>query len=312
MARLAATPEVASAGMINMVPIRTWGSNYTRINVTGEPEREASFVEVRRVTPEYFATMGIPLRRGRMLTPRDTAQLDRPILINTELARQLFGDEEPVGRRLDIDRGTHIVGVVGDVRVAGPDARPRPTFYLVTNVANDLVIRARTNTTAVVELVRRETQALDPNVSVLRVESMDDIVSRYLGNRRFQVTLISIFAVVALTLGAVGIYGVVAYAVQRQTREIGVRMALGARRQDVLRLIVGRGGRMALLGIGIGLAGAYWLRRYIDSLLFDVSTLDPMVYVGTASLLLGVAVAACWIPAHRAAAVHPSQALLYE
>jgi predicted permease len=309
---LVANREVESVGMVNMVPIRSFGNNFTRISVAGEPDREASFVENRQATPEYFATMGIPLIRGRLLTNRDTSSVNTPILINAELARQLFGDDDPLGRRLDMNSQPEIVGVVGDVRAAGPDERPRPTLYGVSTTASNLVVRARSMESLVMDLIRREAATLDPNVSVLRFDTMDDIISRSLGDRRFQITLIGIFAAAALILGAVGIYGVVAYAVQRQTREIGVRMALGARAGDVLQMVVWRGGRMALTGIAIGLIGAYLLREFVANMLFDVNAFDPMVYGGTGAILLGVALLACWVPAHRAAAVHPLEALRYE
>jgi predicted permease len=313
IARLETRPEIAGATLSSMVPIREFGNNWTEIGVAGR-EATASFVESRVVTPDFFRTIGIDLLRGRLPTDAEARDGAPVVLINRTLSVQLFGEEDPLGERLALG-GTNspeIVGVVSDVRDFGPDQRPRPTMYWPTSFAGNLVVRTDAGVGAIADIIRSAARDIDPNVPLVRVQHMDEIVDVALSNRRFQLTLLGVFALTALLLACVGIYGVLSYTVSRQTREIGVRMALGARASGVAGLIAWRGGRLALAGVALGLAGAAAVRRVIASQLFEVEAFDPAVYLGVTVLLLLVAAAACFLPARRAAAVEPTQALRME
>lgn len=315
-AELLALPQVRDVGLTNMVPIRQFGTNYTRVTAVGDPDRYASFVEVRRVSPEYFSTLGVPLVRGRMLTDQDTVAARPVIVINQQLAGLLFADQDPIGRQLDFgpqgNSRPEIIGVVGNVKAFGPDREVRPIFYYTSTNASNIVIRTAGDPLDVVPTVRQVAARIDPEVVIYRTERMTDIIDRSLGDRQFQLTLLVLFAGVALALGAVGIYGVMSYLVTQRTREFGVRIALGATTGSVLSLVLRQAGLLAAIGIGIGLLGAFALRRTIENLVFNVSPADPITYAVVATLLAAVAVAACLVPARRAAAVPPMVALREE
>lgn len=312
-------PRVEEVALTSMVPIRTYGTNYTRVTPRGNPDAFASFVEVRNVSPQYFDALGVPLVRGRMVTLQDTVAAAPRVVVNAHLARQLFGEGDPIGRQLDLGpQGSaggiypEIVGVVGDVRVFGPDRSMRPIFYYPTARASHVVIRTTGDPETLAPAVREVARAADPAVAVYRVETMEAIVEASLGDRRFQLTLLGVFAAVALALGAIGIYGVMSYTVAQRTREVGVRVALGATAANVLHLVLREGALLAAAGIGLGLAGAYAFRAAVGGLVFDVSPADPLTYGGVAVLLALVALAACFVPARRAARVEPMEALRYE
>jgi predicted permease len=308
MPQLTALPQVRQTGMINMIPARNFGNNFTTINVVGNEDREAHFVEARWASRTYFETMRIPLIRGRNFTDADVDSAANSIIINDELARQLFPEnEDPIGARLGADLGTdpEIVGVVGDVRNFGPDERPRPTIYRPVENSSNLVIRTAGDPLQLVPLVRQ-------TMRVYRVDTMTDILTRSLGDRQFQLILLLVFAGVGLVLGAVGIYGVMSYTVAQRTRELGVRMALGSSTSDVLRLVLGQGTKLAAIGVVLGAAGSLAMRSVLATVVYDVSTADPFTYVSVAGLLLAVAALACYIPARRAASVDPMEALRYE
>ena len=313
--QLTALPQVRHAGMANMMPARNFGNNFTTITVDGREEPQSHFVEARRVTSTYFETMGITLIRGRNFTDADLANSANAIVINEELVRQLFGEaEDPVGARLggDLSNPPQIVGVVGDVRSFGPDERARPAIYFPVQSSTNLVLRTVGDPLQLVPQVRQTIAGLDAAVRVYRVDTMTDILTRSLGDRQFQLTLLLIFAGVGLLLGSVGIYGVMSYAVAQRTRELGVRLALGASTGGVLRLVLSQGTKLALIGVGVGALGAFAARRVLANLVFEVSTFDPITYGAVAALLIGVAGLACYIPARRAARVDPMEALRYE
>lgn len=314
MARLEATPQIEATALSSMVPIREFGNNITELAAVGRGETRASFVETRFVTPQYFETMGIRLLSGRLPTDAEARDGAPVVLINRVLAGQLFGGEDPIGERLAITERyqPEVIGVVGDLRDFGPDQIPRPTFYGPANVLGNLMMRTRGELATTANVLRNVVQELDPEVAVVRIQTMQEIIDGALANRRFQLTLIAVFAATALLLACVGIYGVLSYTVARQTREIGVRMALGARAGAVAGQVALRGGRVALIGVLVGATGALALRKVIASQLFEVESFDPGVYVGVALLLLAVAAAACVIPARRAALVEPTQALRVE
>jgi putative ABC transport system permease protein len=276
------------------------------------------------VTPDYFRALGIPLARGRLFTDADREGTPPVCLINETLARQSFPGEDPVGKRIKqggSDRPDNqfmeVVGVVGDVRYEGLHAKVQPTFYLPYQQSPwfDMSLVVRTSVAeprSLAAAVSREVWALDRDLPVARVATMEELMSRSVAQPRFRTLLVAVFSCVALLLAAVGVYGVMSYAVVRRTHEIGVRVALGAQVRDVLRLVVGHGLRLVLAGIGLGLAGALLLTRVMEGLLYGVSAADPLTYAGIAVLLAAVALLASYIPARRATKVDPMVALRYE
>jgi putative ABC transport system permease protein len=270
------------------------------------------------VSPSYFEALHIPLRQGRLLTERDNAASPRVVLINEKAAGKLYPNENPIGKRVHISYEpamplAEIVGVVGDTKQYGRDAvntrqfyqsylqRPRGWMTLVLRTSGDPL--QSTNA------VRREVLAMDKDLPVADIQSMEEIVSSSVGDRRFSMQLLSIFAVLAVVLAAIGTYGVLAYAVVQRTHEIGIRMAIGARAGHILRLVVGEGTALAGVGVLIGTGAALALTRVLKSQLFGVSSTDPYVFSGVVVLLIGVAGLASLVPALRASATDPLRAL---
>jgi putative ABC transport system permease protein len=272
------------------------------------------------ISPGYFNAMGVPLVGGRLFTTRDTDASPKVAVVDQAFVRRHFPDEDPIGRGLDIGNGTdgpyEIVGVVGDVRQGTLDAAPTPTMYVPfkQDIFSTMWIVARTEGApeALAGPIKQVLRELDDQISAFSITPLDAVVGESVAPRRFAMLLVTVFAGVALVLAAVGLYGVVAYSASQRTREIGVRVAMGATRGDVLRLVVGDGVKLAAIGIVIGLGCAAALARFVETLLFEVTTSDPTSYVATALLLLGVAVVACYVPARRAARVDPVIALQSE
>ena len=314
--RIQALPGVESMGMINMVPMRRFGSNVTRLQAQDNDDLEASFVEVRSTSPGYFHTLQIPLIQGRSFSEADydaEGTTEAVTIINQELARILFPDRDPIGRRLDRGSdGLEIVGIIGDVKSFGADREARPSFYRPTGVASNLVIRTIGDPENFAPQLRDIVAAVDPAVSVVRTSTLQNIFEGRLGNRRFQLTLLLLFAAVAVALGAIGIYGVMSYTVEQRTREMGVRLALGQSPDSLLRLIVAQGVRLTGYGLLIGGAGSLLLKNVIESFLYEVEAGDPLTYLSTILLLGIVAVGSCYIPARRASRVDPMEAMRYE
>ncbi len=314
MTALSANGQITSSAMSSMVPVREFGNNYTEIGVLGR-DAKASFVEARNVTAAYFHTMGMKLLSGRSFTEAETRDANsRQVVINRTLAHQLFGDDSPMGWKLS---GTwpaecEVIGVVDDVRDFGPDQVPRPTMYFPSASAGNLMVRSPQPVSVVADLLRRAAHDIDPAVAMVRVQPMAEIVDSALAGRRFQLTLIGVFAGTALLLACVGIYGVLAYSVERQTREIGVRMALGARAMRVALQVAWRGGTLALVGVALGVGGALATNSVIKSQLFNVASIDVYVYLAVSALVLLVATLACVVPARRAAVIDPVRALSIE
>lgn len=307
--RIEASPDVGGVSMANMVPIREYGSNYTEIGVVGR-DVSASFVEIRYVTPGFFETLGIDLLHGRNFDEAEALNSAPVMIITQTLARQLFGEDDPLGWRLTQGSAQpEIIGVVGDVRDFGPDQTPRPIMYRPIPAGGSLLIRSRAEPGAVAGVVRAAAAEIDPAVVPIRIESMSEILDRAVAGRRFQLTLIGLFAATALVLACVGIYGVLSYTVEQQTREIGVRMALGAEARSVASSVAWRGGRWALLGVATGAVGAYATRSTIASQLFAVESFDFGVYAAVAGTLLTASAIACLVPARRAAITDPVRAL---
>jgi putative ABC transport system permease protein len=282
---------------------------------------ERTYAAHRMVNPDYFRALGIPLQRGRAFTAGDAAGAPGVAIINQTAARVFWPNEDPLGKRIGPDAfppGTWltIVGVIGDVRHAALGVEPQPEIYWPYSQNPDrridLLIRTTADPLSLVGAVRSEIWAIDKELPVSDVKTMDELLSGSVAQPRFYALLLATFAVVALLLATVGLYGVMSYAVNQRTHEIGVRMALGASPRDVLSLTINHGMRLALIGIGIGLGGALALTRLMKTLLFGVSATDPLTFTVTALLLTFVALLACWIPARRATKVDPLIALRCE
>jgi predicted permease len=325
--RAAATPGVASAGAISDLPLL--GSNTSdSFTIEGRPpvaKQEEPSTEYHVVTPRYFESMGIPLLAGRDFTWADTKQSPNVVVINQAFARRHFAGESPLGHRLRLQGQERdpllIVGVVGDVRQLGLDKQPVPEAFVpflqdplstTYNRSMTIVARTKSDPGAVAGSLRTALTSLDKSVPVYALKPMTEYLRDSLARRRFNLILLTAFGGVALALAAVGIYGVISYGVTQRTHEIGIRMALGAAKGDVLRLVVRQGMLMALGGVAIGLLASLALTRLMETLLFDVSVTDPLTFTVIALLLTSVALLACFVPARRATKVDPLVALRYE
>ena len=261
--------------------------------------------------------------RGRSFDARDVRTAPGAVIVSDTLAKRYFPGEDPVGRRVSFgvnDKGerdwTTIIGVAADVRQKGLHTDPRPEAYVPHTQAPSryatLVVRSVLDSAGLAASLGREVQAVDPDVPLYDVKTMREVLDGSLASRRFNMALLALFAAMAVLLAAVGLYGVLAYMVTQRTHEIGVRMALGARKRDVLRLVVGQGMALTLGGVFLGILGALGLTRVLSTLLVGVAVTDPWTFAAVASLLGVVSFLACYIPARRAARVDPMVALRYE
>jgi putative ABC transport system permease protein len=312
-------PGVKSAAGISTLPLQSALREASRFVIEGQPIYDAGVrpvAQTRTITPDYFATVGIPLLKGRAFTQADWNLQN--LIINDTMARRFFANEEPLGHRMNFCSldptpcWLTIVGVVGNVHQFGLDAGPTYDAYFTGGWTQRLVIRTASEPSATPAAATEAVHRIDPTLPVTEVTTLDGLLSMSLSPRRFAAVLIGVLAGLALALSAVGIYGVMSYTVGQRTQEIGIRMALGAQPRNMLALILGRGVRLALVGIGAGVLGALGLTRFLASLLFGVQQRDPLTFVGVAGLLLAVALAACYVPARRAMKVDPMVALRYE
>jgi len=275
------------------------------------------------VSERYFTALGTPLVRGRFFTARDDRDAPAVVIINDALAKRYFQGQDPVGKRLKNggperpdNQWMTIVGVVGDVNYSGLDTAPEPTVYFPFRQATDfgqyVVVRTTGDPHALASAAREIVAALDKDLPVANLRTMDDLMAASVASPRFRTTLVAIFAAAGLLLAAIGIYGVMSYAVTERTHEIGVRAALGAGRADLLRLVLGETLLLAGLGVGVGVAGALATTRTIRALLFHVEPTDAATFAAIALILVATALAAAYIPARRAMRVDPMVALRYE
>jgi putative ABC transport system permease protein len=322
--RVKALPGAQSASLISDPPVvNSWGLWSNSFNIEGRPDPppgHGQYASLRWITPDYFKTMGIQLRRGRIMTEADVEGRPRVAVIDEEMARQFFPNEDPIGKRLVIairDNGPReIVGVVGNVRQntlaepAGPHMYV-PYYQSPLGYAT-LLVRASGDPLKLASAVKNEVLAVDRDQPVYAVRTMERIIDDSVAERRFQMLLLGLFAVVALALAGVGVYGVISYAVTERAREIGIRVALGAQRRDILRLVIGQGIKLTSIGVAVGLLTSFALTRLMENLLYDVTATDPATFLLIPLLLAGVALLACYVPARRAMKVDPLAALRCE
>jgi putative ABC transport system permease protein len=282
-----------------------------------------SVADSRQATPGYFETIGIPLRRGRLFNAGDRDGKQRVAIIDEGMARTFWPGQEALGKRFRMgdfsdkdDRWITVVGVVGSVRHSGLHADPRPQLYRpeaqAPSPALYVVARTTGDPRSLVAAVGAAVHEVDRDQPISQVRTLEQVVAESLLARRFNLLLLGLFAGLALALSAVGIYGVTAYSVTQRTREMGLRMALGAQPGGVLRLVVGEAGALVGLGVALGLAAAFGLTRVMASLLYGVGSTDPGTFVAVAVGLTGIAIAAAWLPGMRATRVDPMVALRAE
>ena len=326
MPRVEALPGVKSAAFITWLPVvLTGGTNVYAVEGHPPLTGQEPVAHVRVITPEYLQTMEIPLRQGRYFDKQDYAGSPPVAIISETLARLHWTNESPIGKRIKLNwydspsPWVQIVGVCSDVRQDGLDQAPSADIYFHYQqnptewmAPRELVIRTTTEPQSLVAAVRREIRAVDQDEAVYRIRTMEEILSQSVAARNLQMMLLGIFSALALVLAAVGIGGVISYLVRQRTHEIGIRMALGAEKRDIERLIVREGLWMTGMGVAAGLAGALALTRLMKTLLFGVSTTDPPTFTGVSLLHVAVALLASFIPARRATKVDPVVALRYE
>jgi len=333
--RIRQLPGVQSAGaayrflrLNNYPPVNSPFAIFGRPPV---PEGERPTAEHNAISPGYLRALGVPLLRGRDFTDSDTLDAPGVALVNQSFARRFFPNEEPLGQHITavsspgpldakdvygVPVWYEIVGVVGDVKSLSPQPEAAPEIYRSywqwPMQSPKLFIRATGDMSAVAAAIRRETKSVIPNLPAPKIRLLADHVSESMAQPRFQAGLLTLFGALALLLAACGIYGVLAYMVTQRRREIGVRMALGAQRRDVLSLVIGQGLKLVLIGAVLGIVAALALTRVIQSLLYGVKPTNPPTFTAVLLLLVGVALLACWLPARHAAKVDPMEALRYE
>ena len=316
--QLDALPQVTGAGLVQSLPLR--GDYVLSFTVRGRPDPkpgEGTSANHRSISPDYLKALGVPLLRGRTFTTRDADKAPMVAIVDQAFVDRYFPGQDPIGQGIDIGNGSDgyydIVGVVGNVHQSGLDRDPSPTMYVPfkQDVFSSVWIVARTDgdPSQLTPLARQVVRAVDPGLPVFGLTPLATVVTDSVADRRFSLLLLALFAGLAVFLAAVGLYGVVAYSVNQRTQEIGIRMAIGARRSHVLSMVLTEGMRLALIGVAIGLIGAMTLSGLMSKMLFRVTPGDPLSYVVTAAVLVVIAALACYFPALRATRVDPIVAL---
>lgn len=320
--RISLTPGARAVGLTSTLPLR--GGPATDFVIEGRPPLQPGdepSADIRIIDPNYFRAMSIPLRAGRPFSETDSGNAPTVMVISEKMARQFWPNEDPIGKRVTMkDWGPpltgEIVGIVGDVKADGLDSETRPMIYWAYSqfpvIFNNIVVRTEGEPLGMVGVIKSQIWSVDPAQPVASVATMEQVLASSVATRRFNMMLLGVFAIVALALAAVGIYGVISYTVSERTHEIGIRVALGAQGSNVLRLVVGQGMILALTGVGVGLLGAFALTRLMSSLLFGVTATDPLTFIAIPLILMGTALGACFVPALRATKVDPIVALRYE
>jgi predicted permease len=313
--RVETVPGVDAAAFANRFPMRGGWSGSIRV---GDPQ-EVVEVDLQAVSPAYFATLGIPLLKGRGFSDTDRTGFPPVAVVNSAFVQTYFRDRDPIGQQIGRNPTSPkvtIVGIVGDVRRAGKAAKVLPELYYPAAQTDlypvqiaDFAVRAKGDPRTVLPAIRAAVLAIDGNQPIGNVRTLDEVVDESIARRRFEMVLIGLFAFVALALTVVGIYGVVSYSVAQRISEFGVRIALGASRSDILRIVLRQAAVLIAIGLGLGLSGAYLLSRALRTLLFDIPPYDPATFAVVAALLTGVAFVASYLPARRASGVEPIEAL---
>src|SRR5262245_52748293 len=322
--KLKSLPGVRAVGLTTALPFHDnqidLPTKFSIADRATAPDQEQT-ANRRSVTPDYLPALGVPLLRGRALSSFDKADSPPVVLINTPLARRHWPLEDPLGKKIAFDSfgramTCEIVGIVGDVRPHGLDSEPQPEIYIP--YAQDSfgsvtwLVRTEDDPMSLLPAVKEKIREVTPTQTFASTATLEQLLERSTSARRFNLFMLGSFAVLALLLAGVGLYGLISYTTAQRTHEIGIRMALGAQSSDVVRLVIGQGMKLALTGIAIGLAASWELTRLMASLLFGVKATDPLTFAGVSLLLLCVALVACWIPARRATKVDPLTALRIE
>jgi len=320
--RIDSLPGVQAAGGISFLPLNGLGAA-TGFSIEGREKPRAGeepVSEVKVVTHDFFKAMGIPLLRGRLFDGRDTAPNTRRVIVSESLVKKYFGERDPIGQRIVLawynEGPDEVIGVVGDVRSVSLETEPRGASYLpparFAYPFMGVAVRTSAGGPSIVPSIVNAVHQLDSNVPVSQIRPMSEVIAVSTTERRFTMGVMVAFSVIALLLAAVGIYGVISYSVTQRTQEIGIRMALGAQRRDVLRMVVGDALLLAVVGIALGSAAAFVLTRLMTKLLFSVAPEDPVTFGAVAVLLVGVAALASYVPGRRATRVDPVVALRAE
>jgi predicted permease len=325
-AQLKQIPGVQHAAICDAIPFSDSGgsASFTIEGQPAAPNEPGPHANIRLISADYFATLGIPLLRGRVFSSEDRAKTQPVVVIDDVLAHQYFGDKDPIGQHInfggtpdDKDPWRTIVGIVHHARATSLESDTNEGYYYfpIVQVPNDsayIAVKSSASASSLAGPLRAAVRAVDPSQAIYDLKTMDERVDESLLGRRFLVVLLSIFAGLALLLSAIGLYGVIAYSVRLRTRELGVRLALGAQRSDVLKLVLGRGLQLAGIGLVIGLGASFALGRVFESLLYKVSIFNPVALVTTCAMLAGTVLLATYLPARRAAQLDPMRTLREE
>ena len=325
LARLHAQPGLRDSALAAPLPMDRQGEATFAFSIVGDPPLppgKSPTADYATVSPDYFRMMRIPLLRGRFFSEQDSPSSPKVAIISETLARRYFPNRDPLGRHMrfgfppNSNVSREIVGIVGDVRDAALSRKPGPMMYVPFAQAplygGEVVVRSSLSASSVAAGIRQAVRSIDKNLPVTDIEFLNAALGQSISQERFRTFLLGSFSAIALVLAAIGIFGVISYSAAQRTREIGIRIALGAERRDVLRLILGQGMKLVLFGLGIGAVAAFLLTRLMSSLLYSVSTTDPVTFACVTVILLAVALTASYIPARRAMRVDPIVALRYE